>query len=573
MKKKNILIVFALCLFIIEGLYVNGQTNKINMPNEKITLFTDRNIYVVGESIYFSAFITITDNTRNHRSDKKDLLKILSKNSPTNFSDISYIELITPNGEKIAEGKYIIQNRVSSGNLNIPKDIITGNYFLRAYTKYMRNFSPYSYSYIPLKIINPNSKEVLSSNYDSSKVSTIELSQKNIANILSISTDKKEYSKCEKVIIKIERADTNNELANSMCISVVPEYSVNAKNTYKTTLEDIKNIDYYPEIQGISLTGKLVDNNSNKPLVLKKVNLSIVGNERDFSSITTDYMGRFFFSLPKFIGARDIFLCTEYSKDTKPSILIDNDFCQTKVNLPSPAFKLTVDEKNTAYNLAVNFQLEQHFRKSPNTDTLSKTFKPFYGEPSMVLVFDNYIQLPTIEDYINELLSFLKIKNNHGSKSLKIYSAEPEMQIYEPLILLDLVSIDDPSKILALNPQNISRIELIDVPYIRGNFIYAGIISFFSKKSDYAGIDLPSSGVFFNFNFLTDCTDIKLNDYSSINKPDTRNTLFWNPNFEFENKKEISFTTSDTPGNYVVVLRGLQSNGEVFYCTSTFYVK
>ncbi|NVO09414.1 MAG: hypothetical protein HXX16_05575 [Bacteroidales bacterium] len=572
MKKKIILVVLSLCLFVIEGLNVYGQSSKLRLPNEKISLFTDRNIYVVGESIYFSAIITITDNT-SYRSGEKDLLIRLPKNTSSNFSDISYIELITPNGERIAEGKYVIQNLVSSGNLNIPKGIITGNYFLRAYTKYMRNFSPYSYCYIPLKIINPSSKEVLSITNDSSKVSRIEPDQNGITNILTISTDKKEYSKREKVTIKIERVNPNNELANSICISVAPEFSINAKNIYKSTFENIKKYDYYPEIQGISLTGKLVDNNSNKALPLKKINLSIVGNERDFSSATTDSTGRFFFSLPKFIGARDIFLCTEYSKDTKPSILIDNDFCQTKVNLPSPAFKLTVDEKNTAYNLAVNFQLEQHFRKSPNTDTLSKTFKPFYGEPSMVLVFDQYIQLPTIEDYINELLSFLKIKNNHGRKSLKIYSAEPEMQIYEPLILLDLVSIDDPSKILALNPQNISRIELIDVPYIRGNFTYAGIISFFSKKGDYAGIDLPSSGVFFNFNFLTNCADINLNDYSSINKPDTRNTLFWNPNFEFESKKEITFTTSDTPGNYVVVLRGLQSNGEAFYCTSTFSVK
>ena len=76
------------------------------------------------------------------------------------ISKVFYTELISPYGKKISGGKFMIENSFGSGYLIIPKNIITGNYFIRAYTKYMRNNNPETYCYIPIKIINPFKKEV-----------------------------------------------------------------------------------------------------------------------------------------------------------------------------------------------------------------------------------------------------------------------------------------------------------------------------------------------------------------------------------------------------------------------------
>lgn len=66
---------------------------------------------------------------------------------------------------------------------------------------------------------------------------------------------------------------------------------------------------------------------------------------------------------------------------------------------------LTANERTLTYKMAVNTRIRELF----NTDTLpyeSKTEsnnRAFYGTPSDILVFDQYVELPTLEEYFNEL--------------------------------------------------------------------------------------------------------------------------------------------------------------------------
>ena len=149
------------------------------------------------------------------------------------------------------------------------------------------------------------------------------------------------------------------------------------------------------------------------------------------------------------------------------------------------------------------------------------------------------------------------------------------MQLYDPLVLVDFVAVDDPDKILAVNPLSISRIEMVNVPYIKGDITYGGIISVISRKGDFAGIDLPASGVFINYSFFhEDDKWIYLNS-ASPNIPDTRNTLFWTPELKFEsyNNAKVSFQTSDMSGKYIVLIRGVNSAGEIFSKSVFFEVE
>ena len=75
------------------------------------------------------------------------------------------------------------------------------------------------------------------------------------------------------------------------------------------------------------------------------------------------------------------------------------------------------------------------------------------------------------------------------------------MAIYDPLVMIDWVAVSDNESILGTPTQSISRIELVNAPYIKGDMIYGGIISIISKKGDFAGIDLPRNGIFINYKF------------------------------------------------------------------------
>ena len=77
-------------------------------------------------------------------------------------SKILYIELILADGSALVSQKHSISNKQCQGVLEIPQDLLSGTYYLKAYTKYMRNFGTASFAYLPLKIVNPYSREFLS---------------------------------------------------------------------------------------------------------------------------------------------------------------------------------------------------------------------------------------------------------------------------------------------------------------------------------------------------------------------------------------------------------------------------
>jgi len=135
---------YFILLFLI-SIYnnVNSQSIDISKYVETIKLDTDRDIYMNGENIYYTVNYFLNNMQKQ----------------PT-FSNIIYVELIN-----CVDNKPIIQKKIKLSNykandvINIPSNIISGNYILRAYTFYQRNFSNYNFSYNLITILNPNNNK------------------------------------------------------------------------------------------------------------------------------------------------------------------------------------------------------------------------------------------------------------------------------------------------------------------------------------------------------------------------------------------------------------------------------
>jgi len=528
----------------------DGQIKKSSFPFERSVLFTDRTTYITGEPINFS-FALINNYYSN------------------NFlSNIYYVEIITSNGESICSGKYSFDNIANSNFINIPQDIISGKYYIRAYTKYMRNFGPKSYSYTTLTIINPNKNQVITENsLDTTLARTINFETISKDSSIVIETDKPKYFTREEVKVKISEKFKTSKKIKNLCISVIPKFTFNESYLTFKAKNNFDSLTYLPEVNSITLTGKIIDKGSNKPLNLRQINLSILDNDKDFYTTRTDQLGRFYFSLPKLTNKRDVFLQVEGNEIENATILIDNDLCKLPVSLIPVHFSLSEDEKKAILNLAQNNQIFRTFNKQLTTCE-THGLLPFYGSSHIGIDLEEYITLPLLEDYFKELLP-IRVSNSHNKKVLKILNSNGE-SLNNPLLLLDLVVFNDVSKILSLQPHRISRIELINEPYVRGGITYQGIVSIFSKKSDFAGIDLPAAGVLLNYDFLYD-NSLKAELNISQNMPDARNTLFWNPNYKL-NGETFSFNTSDTYGDYLIILRGIYEDGSILYTSKTFTV-
>jgi hypothetical protein len=440
----------------------------------------------------------------------------------------------------------------------------------------MRNKGPGAYHYRLIRIVNPYRDEVLSGQeFKSDSAGT--LAGENRAALSAgfrLAADKAVYQTRERVRFTVE-SNTGRNGGMFFCVSGTPSLAL--RDSISIPRDSISNSSrYLPETRGVSVSGSYTETRSGQPLANARVNLSIIG-DKDMMATLTDQDGQFYFALPDYSGTRDIFLSGENARGKEASILIDNDFCTQAVNLPVPVFHLTAEERVTVLKMAANQKVEEHFSVEETAIDTVLSHRPgaFYGKPDEILFLDKYIDLPTLEDYFHELVGSVGVRKHEGRKIFRFNSYKVEMNIYDPLVMIDWVVIDDLEKLLSVSPRGIERIELVNAPWLKGSITYGGIISFISKKGDFAGIDLPASGTFVNYQFLSETSVTELNGPVSDQKPDARNTICWIPDLKLDNSGRASFEfyTPDTPGIYVIVLSGLNLQGDEIFVMKEIEVK
>ncbi|MCC6289758.1 MAG: hypothetical protein IT249_17920 [Chitinophagaceae bacterium] len=142
-------LLFCLCFFF-EGALAQGdfadiirqQFNQYNQQTftEKIYLHTDRNFYVAGEIIWFKIYIT--DGVKNNLS---------------NLSKIAYTELLDKNNNVLLQTKNNITGGTGNGSFYLPANIPSGNYTIRCYTNWMKNFDASFFFEGAVSIVNTTS--------------------------------------------------------------------------------------------------------------------------------------------------------------------------------------------------------------------------------------------------------------------------------------------------------------------------------------------------------------------------------------------------------------------------------
>ncbi|MEO8766302.1 MAG: hypothetical protein ABI416_18525 [Ginsengibacter sp.] len=123
------------------GIQQQFQTYTNSNFQEKVFLHTDKTVYATGEVLWFKAYITkVTDNNFS------------------SLSSICYVEIFSSDNKPLLQGKVDINAGSGNGSFVLPPFIRTGNYVIRAFTNWMKNFDPSFYFEQPITIINPGKK-------------------------------------------------------------------------------------------------------------------------------------------------------------------------------------------------------------------------------------------------------------------------------------------------------------------------------------------------------------------------------------------------------------------------------
>lgn len=569
--KKTYWTVWALCLihmmvWDLQAQYspfdpeVSDQAARIL---DEVSGFTDRSLYITGEVIKFSMRVQTSG-----LPDERD------------WSRIVYVDLISASGQGQAQGKFRIRNRMASGELRIPDGLLTGVYFLRAYTRWMRNRDPSNYVYLPIRIINPFSPvldEAVA--HEQRKQAPAFLSVKK--GVVEISTGSSSFGRGNTVMVELSGSAEAKSREICGCLSIVPAA---AKPALPLQLAgsaregDAFQLDYLPDLFGVTLSGRVLREENDLALEGSKVHLTLLGDQPGYALAIADAYGRFSLSLPGREGKLEIFVQPEQDGGEPLEVRIDQDFDNRVLPLDFPSFTLSPQEIRALTRMARKVQLSRLYEEplGGKEEAEDKAVIPFYGTPDFRLILDDYVLLPTLEEVFINLVPDVTPLIRRNRTELLISSVNPAISLFPPLLMIDQVPLFSMEQFLSISPGKISHIDVVNDVYLRGDMRYGGIINLWSLEGSMAGIDLPENSFFIDYHALYPRPEEPDDGYSPADhRPDTRNTILWMPDIQLERSasQQFSFPAPDYPGEYVIVFRGWDEAGQALISEVSISIK
>jgi hypothetical protein len=141
--------IFTAGLILATGIYTFAQQPALDSLKtkfdryrkkgfqEKIYLHIDRPGYLTGETMWFKIYLT---DGAFHK--------------PSGLSDVAYIEVLDNEAQPVLQTKVSLADGKGNGSLFIPATLNSGNYTIRAYTNWMKNFSADYFFHKSISVVN-----------------------------------------------------------------------------------------------------------------------------------------------------------------------------------------------------------------------------------------------------------------------------------------------------------------------------------------------------------------------------------------------------------------------------------
>jgi hypothetical protein len=568
--------------------------SEVRNFREELFVRTDRDIYTTGEQVWFKVYML---NGLAHK--------------PSDLSKVVYLEMLDKNNFPLKQIKVKTDNFSGSSSFILPDNVSSGNYIIRAYTSWMKNFPVDQFFYKTIAVINPfESIDHLKLPSDSAGsiadgVSQSIITDENGNNIITrtdpagnkmkikykITPGKPEYSSREKVVLEVYATDmAGNPVETDLSVSVAKSVLVNS--TDQTSFYSFSPVDKIisrvggqeniAELEGHLISGTLRLKTTDEPLKDIELSLSFVGKTALCQFGKTDKNGQFNFII-KESGLNEIVIQPLSQDIMGYYIELNQPFSNTFSKFRAGTFFLDSSRIDEINKVIVSMQINniyEPFRQSgpaePNT-----VMPDFYGKPENSVKMADYIELTSLREAVKEIIPNVSTLKQNGKYDFKLtnkFKGQPFENM--PLILVDGVPVYDFEKVLSINSKEIERTDVINTRYFYSENVFDGIVSFITKKGNLSAMEFDNSifrqvyeGCQVQQSFFTpDYTTATTKDNRI---PDYRNTLYWKPDVHTgkDGKAEIGFFTSDETGNYNIVVEGISSVGETGYAKASLKVK
>lgn len=342
-------------------------------------------------------------------------------------------------------------------------------------------------------------------------------------------------------------------------------------------------IRYLPEINGHLVAGRVTDTRTGKPAAGITVHLSVPGPPFGFYTAKSDADGVVLFEVKDFYGHQPLIIQPGMDTDSLYRVTIIQPYAGKAVSVAYPSYRFALNAQKQLLQKSIGMQAQyiytgdslRNFLLSAPADTL-----PFYGRSGIAYRLDDYKRFTTMEEVLREYVSQAGVSVKNGKPVFRLFN--PAMHdFYEgrSLVLVNGIPLRNPDQIFNYDPLKIRGLDIVQNRYVAGQSVFNGIASFITyddfnvAELDPGLVTIDYEGLQLRRQFYSPAYRTKQQLENRI--PDFRSTLFWQPDISIhgEGNAGLQFYASDLPGQFIVIVQGMDKQGRLVFASTDFGVK
>ena len=333
-------------------------------------------------------------------------------------------------------------------------------------------------------------------------------------------------------------------------------------------------VNLLPEIREEIMTGSIMDTAGN-PAAGQEVALTLPGDPFQLRIGKSDAQGDFVIPFQS-AGSNTEAILTAMDFNHKFDIATHSPFLNKYPEFNYRLPHLDSTRVKEIIERSVRVQIENaYFDLSPKKQESDRWRGeiPFHD----IYLLDDYKRFPTLKETFTEFIITANVRENRDYVIKTTYFPGLFQTEYPPLVLLDGVPLSG-EKAIALSPYRVESVGVLPNRYFLGSKAIDGIVGIKTFNGNYGGFQFESRGNHKKVRImgLAKGDEYSFFDYlenTNRHEADQRDQLFWDPNFRPEEKNsELSFYTSDVPGEYEIVIEGFTGDGEPVSMLYVFWV-
>ncbi|MDH3709764.1 MAG: hypothetical protein OER04_07735 [Cyclobacteriaceae bacterium] len=546
-------------------LWAQSTMTLIGQSQECIEVHFDKSFYVAGETVWFKAY--------------------LSAESGDVRSKILHIDLVDHLNQNIATLKLPINEKSSFASIPLPMDAYEGHYRFRAYTHYNMNFEPALVYETLLPVYQ------LSKDHQLPADSINSIPKQRLENSgISLAFDKSVYQTRDTMRVSIQLLNSNDTQGaldapgrGNLSVAVIPlelaGLEVKTNPNTPCTRGKLKNEQPVPPQRTLYLEGKLRDPITKTDAEPKLITVFMDKSSRlikayaDKGNIRIpvyDYWGTGVFQIMNL----DPYNTTEFEFIANSEVKFSTPYYNTELPVRTPVILEYMDQLEKRRKIIELFEL--------NDLGEIKYSQPPEMTADAVYHTEDYRDIYSFEEFINEAIGNVKVGAINGIKTIRLFNRElgdPFPQ--HPWYIVDGFTTYNEKEVLDIQYKDVVEVRLYSKTstvqeYFKDFTWNSGVVEIITRDVKYRRNLRNHPNVVQMEGFTTTqnfSSTLKLPQNRTT--PDLRGVLYWAPNVltNDQGNGQLIIPLSDDSGEFAVVVKGRNGWGQFITGFSTFEIK